>query len=197
MPPQNFLSSLADSLSVKTTIFVILFIVVISVGVWLVSRRDGDGADRDAPGSAPGGFGDPGRTVRLKDRTAAVKATLVDLTGTAGSGGPSFEIFGTTAIGRARADADLVLQAGRLESPISRLHCTILEEDGAFFLRDEQSANGTRLNGIRLAPKERNPLKDGDIVQLADSERGGVSLQFHIPDDAGKIVPASAGVIPR
>jgi pSer/pThr/pTyr-binding forkhead associated (FHA) protein len=84
-------------------------------------------------------------------------------------------------IGRSGADVDLPPRSGGEESPISRRHCTILEEDGLFYIRDEQSANGTSRNGIRLVPLERQMLADGDVIHLADPKRGGVRLQFRLP----------------
>ena len=51
---------------------------------------------------------------------------------------------------------------------ISRLHACIYREDGAFYLEDMNSTNGTFLNGRRLLPKERQLLSDGDMVGFAN-----------------------------
>jgi hypothetical protein len=165
--------------------FLAIVVALIALGLVLVHRKDAPGADGEADGAAAAFPPDAGATLRFKDRLPSVKATLSDLDGNTGIGKPSIELFGTTSIGRSRRNADLVLHPHRTESPISRLHCTVLEEDGAFFLRDEQSANGTYLNGVRLAPMERHPLKDGDLIQLAQPECNGVRMQFHARGSGG------------
>ena len=43
---------------------------------------------------------------------------------------------------------------------------------------DEDSANGTFLNGVRLESMVPRELQDGDEIELARVERGGVKLQF-------------------
>jgi hypothetical protein len=178
MPSSLALSPLADSPSARTLVFLLIVTAIIALGFWLLHRREGNAPGGDEAGPAPGFPGDPGETIRLKEGSVAAKATLTDPDGSAGLDRPVVELFGTTSIGRLRRNADLAVQSNRTASPISRLHCTIIEEDGAFFLRDEQSANGTRLNGVRLAPMERNPLRDGDEIQLAD--RDGVRLVFRL-----------------
>ena len=44
----------------------------------------------------------------------------------------------------------------------SRLHATVWREASAAFVRDENSSNGTLLNGQRLAPGAAAPLHPGD-----------------------------------
>jgi hypothetical protein len=147
----------------------------------VVFRKQVAGTAQQAVGSASEFIQEVGETLRFKSRPGgSAKATLVDLDGSTGTGRATFELYGTTSIGRSKKNADLVFQAAQPDSPISRLHCTVLEEDGSFFLRDDQSANGTYLNGTRLAPMDRNPLKDGDEIQLANPERNGVRLQFRM-----------------
>ena len=47
---------------------------------------------------------------------------------------------------------------------VSRRHCRIIRDDsGGFYIEDLESANGTIVNGIRLA---RSPLYNGDEVQI-------------------------------
>jgi len=92
--------------------------------------------------------------------------------------GKRLEIYGTTRMGRARQDADLLFQQVDEYSPISRLHCTILDEEDHFLLRDEDSANGTYLNGKKLTAMVAEPLYEGDEIELARVERGGVRLMF-------------------
>ncbi len=110
-------------------------------------------------------------------RRAEVRAYL-EVVGGADDIGKRYEIFGDTPIGRSRQNAELLFQQEVENSPISRLHCTITDEEDHFMLRDEDSANGTYLNGERLTPIVPYRLKDGDIIELARVERGGVRLRF-------------------
>ena len=52
---------------------------------------------------------------------------------------------------------------------ISKRHAIIDIEDGAYYIRDTGSTNGTRLNGSRLG-KKRSQLKDKDVVSFARYE---------------------------
>ena len=119
-------------------------------------------------------------------RTALVaKAYLVPLEGFEELPQRSFEIYGTTAIGRSRKHADLLFHINDEDSAISRLHCTILDEDDHFAIRDEDSTNGTLVNGEKITPLESMRLHDGDTVDVAPIERGGLSFLFQLADVAG------------
>jgi len=59
--------------------------------------------------------------------------------------GRLFSIRPQTAIGRTRR-CEVALPDVR----VSRRHATITERDGCFYLRDEESTNGTFLNGVRI-----------------------------------------------
>lgn len=89
-----------------------------------------------------------------------------------------YELYGTTAIGRSRKHADLLFHIGQDESPISRLHLTILDEDDHFAVRDEDSSNGTLHNGEKIPPLHPVRLYDRDIIDIAPLERGGIRLMF-------------------
>ena len=71
-------------------------------------------------------------------------------------------------IGRGRG-ADVVLA----EPTISRAHAAIGFEQGAFFVQDLGSTNGTLVNGAR---EEKAPLKDGDEIQM-----GKLILRINLP----------------
>ncbi len=90
-------------------------------------------------------------------------------------------IFGTTPIGSSSDHAQLLFHQNKKESPISRLHCTILDEEIDFILRDEDSANGTYLNGKMVDNPVR--LQDGDSIELALVEQGGIKLIFQVEAD--------------
>lgn len=92
--------------------------------------------------------------------------------------GEIIEIYGDTSIGRSRQNADIVFQTDFPFSPINRLHCTILDEEGQFTIRDEDSANGTFVNGLKAPPLTPVKLNDGDEIQLGQPEQGGLKLRF-------------------
>lgn len=62
-------------------------------------------------------------------------------------------------------DVDLTPDHG-LEGGVSRRHCKISYREGKCFVEDLGSANGTFLNGKRLAPYLPHVLEDGDELQL-------------------------------
>jgi pSer/pThr/pTyr-binding forkhead associated (FHA) protein len=65
-------------------------------------------------------------------------------------------------IGRSR-ESDIFLE----DLAVSRLHTTIQRDDtGRFILRDENSANGTYVNGQRVA---EHVLEEGDEVQVGQT----------------------------
>ncbi len=51
---------------------------------------------------------------------------------------------------------------------VSRSHATFLFEKGRYLIRDNQSRNGTFLNGQALLPLQPAELKDGDEIRLYD-----------------------------
>ncbi len=56
------------------------------------------------------------------------------------------------------------------KSFISRIHSTILEQDGQYYVRDENSKNHTYLNGVQLAPYTPYLLEDGSRIKLGLEE---------------------------
>lgn len=53
---------------------------------------------------------------------------------------------------------------------ISRVHCKITVHGNKYCITDLQSANGTFVNHTRLQPNQPTPLKNGDLVKLANSD---------------------------
>lgn len=53
---------------------------------------------------------------------------------------------------------------------ISRVHCKIIWRNGAYYVEDLKSANGTYVNQHRLKPNQLQMLKDGSILRLANSD---------------------------
>ncbi len=50
---------------------------------------------------------------------------------------------------------------------VSRYHCGITKKDGAYFIVDANSVNGTFVNGQTLIPSEEAMLSHGDIITIA------------------------------
>jgi pSer/pThr/pTyr-binding forkhead associated (FHA) protein len=77
-------------------------------------------------------------------------------------GGSPFPVALPFAIGRG-ADNALILD----DDMASRSHATISMVDGEFFIRDEDSRNGTWVNGER---RFGVPLQDGDQITIGETE---------------------------
>lgn len=70
-------------------------------------------------------------------------------------------------IGKKKELVDLVIPFNKM---ISRKHCRIRKIDGTYYINDEQSANGTYVNGKRLEVGQSIKIKSGDLIRLANSE---------------------------
>ena len=86
--------------------------------------------------------------------------------------GRTFPIDRATVIGRG-ATADLSLA----DPGVSRRHARISRGPDGWVVEDLGSANGTALNGRRIAPS--SALRDGDVVSIA-----GVQVAFSERDGA-------------
>jgi two-component system, cell cycle response regulator len=75
--------------------------------------------------------------------------------------GEMISLKGRTVIGRG-AEADVRL----VEDKMSRRHFCIFDEDGASYVEDLGSTNGTYVNGERIT---RHQLNDGDKIQIGDT----------------------------
>src|SRR5258707_1064831 len=83
-------------------------------------------------------------------------------------------------IGRWDADGgvfpDVDLDSDDPEAKVSRRHARISLRDGQYIIEDLGSTNGTFVNrGHRLAPGDRQPLKDGDEIIV-----GKTFLRFRV-----------------
>jgi ribosomal protein L40E len=52
---------------------------------------------------------------------------------------------------------------------ISRQHFEIFQENGTYYIEDEQSANGTKLNGTEIRQQGKQLLKDKDEIIVGDA----------------------------
>ena len=69
------------------------------------------------------------------------------------------------SIGRSR-ESDIFLE----DLAVSRLHASIINTgSGNYILKDEGSANGTKVNGQLVSPKQTYPLQEGDKIQLGQT----------------------------
>lgn len=80
-------------------------------------------------------------------------------------------------IGKSPAQADLCLT----QSTVSRLHARIWEKEGAYYIEDMHSRNGTIVEGSLLEPGERRKLASGMQLIFAD-----VSCRFLTENDECK-----------
>jgi hypothetical protein len=93
-------------------------------------------------------------------------------------------------------ESDIYFPEDRL---VSRLHATILYEDGQYVLRDEGSANGTLVNNQPLEKSTNWTLRDGDQVLIGDHEltfKGATPPPAGIEESETVIIPfgGTAGV---
>lgn len=110
---------------------------------------------------------------------AAPRATLTVISGEARLF-QTLALYGDTRVGRSRQHAQLIFQEDVEGSPISRLHCTFLDRQDHFALRDEDSLNGTFLNDKRLTPGMAVRLHDDDVIELGRIPIGGIKLRFNL-----------------
>src|SRR6266581_4605274 len=99
-----------------------------------------------------------------------------------------------TSLGRI-PESDIALPSE--ENLTSRLHATIQYENGTYMIRDENSSNGTFINGQRLEKMAPQVLQDGDHIAIGEYE-----LIFYAPteenieDSETIIVPPPASPTP-
>lgn len=70
-------------------------------------------------------------------------------------------------IGKNAGSVDGVISFNKM---ISRVHCRIDNRNGNYTITDLQSANGTYVNRVRLQPNQPHPIKNGDVIRLANSD---------------------------
>lgn len=75
---------------------------------------------------------------------------------------------------------DLVLQ----DDSVSRFHAYFrLDDRQGWFVTDAESRNGTWVDGVKLAPNERAPVRDGCSVRMGVAE-----LKFMLPASVFKML---------
>jgi hypothetical protein len=85
-------------------------------------------------------------------------------------------------LGRDPAQSLVAAAFGQYDN-VSRRHATVQVDDGGHAtIRDENSTNGTFVNGDRVLPGAEVRLVDGDRIRLAADVTGDVSLPQQEPD---------------
>ena len=89
-------------------------------------------------------------------------------------------------IGR-NAENDIVIE----NLAVSKLHASIVKQDGAYYIEDLNSTNGTYLNKIKITKKD---LKNNDIISVGKHsleihfvKKGDVNTTQHIKNDTMKL----------
>ena len=77
-----------------------------------------------------------------------------------------FEVASNTIIG-VGALADYRIENNR---KISRRHASIRVENSHYFIKDNNSSNGTYINGRRMIPEMEEEIKNNDIIRMADED---------------------------
>lgn len=70
-------------------------------------------------------------------------------------------------LGRKQELVDGVIAFSKM---IGRTHCKVIQNKNCFAIIDLQSTNGTYVNGVRLQPNNPCPIKNGDLIRLANCE---------------------------
>lgn len=70
-------------------------------------------------------------------------------------------------IGKSKLHADYAIENN---TSISREHCTFIRSDKLTYIRDNNSTNGTYVNGTKLVPGRLALLNDGTKIRLANEE---------------------------
>ena len=70
-------------------------------------------------------------------------------------------------IGKKASMVDGVVSFNKM---ISRVHCKVLTVGSHVSVVDLKSANGTYINGVKLVPDTPYPVKNGDIIRMANSD---------------------------
>jgi serine/threonine protein kinase len=82
--------------------------------------------------------------------------------------------------GQSGTDIDIDLTNFDLNRIISRHHAFLEFYNGDFYLVDDNSHNGTWLNGRKLNPGERNQLVQGDTIKFGSIQPHGVQAVINI-----------------
>jgi hypothetical protein len=133
------------------------------------------GAPPTLPGAPP--TLPPRHLPPLPTRVALAPSQLV--VGTSGAAlplpnSPQAVVGRADAVSKFYPDIDLTPH-GALDNGVGRKHLRLFIQAGQIMAEDEDSTNGTLINGQKLAPRQPQPLHDGDQIQL-----GKLLLRFQL-----------------
>ncbi|HXW43726.1 MAG TPA: FHA domain-containing protein [Streptosporangiaceae bacterium] len=120
--------------------------------------------------------------LRPEHRSSGISAAVLRLSFPTGN----VEVPAGTSLLLGRDPAEsLVAAAFASYVNVSRRHATVtMDDDGHASIRDENSTNGTFVNGDRVLPGINVRLADGDVVRLAADVSADVLLPRQQPDPA-------------
>ncbi len=162
----------------------LLALLVFAVLVVLLLRMRGGSGGGGGGGGGSGGGGSAGSNY-VAPATMIVGAgggpgqgSLAVLEGPPGVVGEVYTLSKpVTVIGRNPSRCDIVFYPNQ-ESSMSRVHCTIRLDGKFFVLIDNNSSNGTHVNGTRIKGNDPVQLRDGDEILMGDMAKLGVKLRF-------------------
>ncbi len=99
-------------------------------------------------------------------------------------GGDPIPLFKKSLLVGRRESCDIVLRF----SNVSAHHCQMTVNGGYWYVRDLQSRNGVKVNGIRVTDKRIDP---GDILSVAKHK---YEIQYS-PTDLGAVGPPPADIV--
>ena len=151
----------------------LLFVAAIVLALLLRRRSGGGGGGGGSNYVAPA-------TMIVGAPSGGGTASLTVLDGPPGVAGESYTLSKpVTVIGRNPSRCDIVFYPNQ-ESSMSRVHCSV-RLDGKFYtLLDNNSSNGTHVNGTRIKPNDPVQLRDGDEIVMGDMAKLGVKLRFSL-----------------
>lgn len=158
----------------STLLNIFFLIIIIALGYVMWSKRDKVREISHNVGDKLKKVADDVTKRLLKQEP---KARLYALQGIPDGDRTEFDLYGETNIGRNKEYADLMFNNDK----ISRLHCTIHEEHaGIWTIEDQESSNGTYVNGQKLKPFEKKELDSNMILEFGEVEYGGIKFRFEI-----------------
>ncbi len=157
--------TLSDIILIFVLVAIILAVSIFILMMYRTNKRD----DRQVPFRKKTGE-DPPRRLRPE-----IQAELIDVEHIIPQDSVSLTIDkASISIGRDSGN-DIIIP----EKVVSSLHATIEYRNGYYYLEDNRSTNGTRLNNRRVEQDTKMKLKSGDIIHFAKSE-----FRFLIHDQA-------------
>jgi hypothetical protein len=174
----------------------LFLLVAVLIAAFFFSRQSS--TPTPAPSSPSGGFPAPNRfeATMVGGQAMGAKAIAkVDIeVARKELVGETIDLYANrTTFGRNPTMCDVQLYDQDEKSSVSGLHCTIQYDQAQrkFFLTDDNSSNGTFVNGTRLRPNMPHQLQDDTVIILGSIGRRGAKIRFHtVAATGGSASPA-------